>query len=113
MRNVVSRRNRAINCLSSGGFPIRHAAPFQTAPSLFQVRDDFRLVLLELSLAGKLCVLCTPGGVIERAQQFLFADFTLHNLGEERATLSLTEQLINITDQTFRQEDVGALLYTR
>jgi hypothetical protein len=49
--------------------------------------------------------------VIKRPQQFLPTNLTVDNFGEESATFSLPKQLIDVTEQTFRQEDMCALLH--
>ena len=51
-----------------------------------------------------------PGGCFECAQLFLPADFTLGDLGQEGTALSLTEKLINVGKQFFRERNMGALL---
>src|ERR1700733_2899080 len=51
------------------------------------------------------------GGIVECAQQFLPANLAFHNLGQERAALSFTKELIDVAEQAFRQQDMGALLY--
>jgi hypothetical protein len=98
--NVVSNRNRANSHLSAGGFPILRSGtqrPYKRSRAFFKFRMIFQFP--------------AACGLIERAQQFLPANFTFHNLGEERAALSLPKELINVAEQTFRQEDMGALLY--
>src|SRR4029077_11684290 len=51
------------------------------------------------------------GGFIDRAQQFLPAHLALDDLGQESAAITLSKELIDVTEQTFRQEDMSAFLY--
>ena len=47
------------------------------------------------------------GGIVERAQQFLPANLTFHDLGEERAALSFTKELIDVAEQNLPAERHG------
>jgi len=97
----------------------RWAGPAHTSPQKFWFRRlamNYGAGQEELSRRRILefrMIFCVPAAlhIIERALQFLPADLAFDNLGQECAALAFPKELIDIAEQTFRQEDMGAFLY--